>query len=241
MLTKKNRVWAVVALLTGIIGFSSCLKNDNNYTPQRPQAQIAILGSSTSMIPGIFYDNDQKVTETEFNYNFYARYAVYGGLHKFDLKKKGGDSLFTSTTYNFDSTQYYTYLIWDKAPVRSAIIKTDQSNYSRDKIGIRFLNLSQNAGPVDVYIGAEKIDSNRVYFDGNVSAASAFKLYSSFSTGSSISIKEAGTTNELAKVSGADLRIGNFNTGYYYTIYLMGVKGSSGTDKLVTNAIFSLY
>ena len=241
MLTKKNRVWAVVALLTGIIGLSSCLKNDNNYTPPRPQAQISILGSSTSMIPGIFYDNDQKVTETEFNFNFYARYAVYGGLHKFDLKKKGGDSLMTTTTYNFDSTQYYTYLIWDKAPIRSAIIKTDQSNYSRDKIGIRFFNLSANAGPVDVYIGTEKIDSNRVYFDGNVSSASAFKLFNSFSVNNAISIKEAGTSTVLATASSTDLRVGSFNAGNFYTIYIVGVKGSTGTDKLVTNAIFSLY
>lgn len=242
MLTKKNRVWAVVALLTGIIGLSSCLKNDNNYTPPRQQAQVAILSSSAGMLPGTFFDNDQKVTDKDFVYNFTASYAVFGGPHKFDLKKKGGDSLLTSTTFNFDSTQFYTYLIWNKNPIRSTIIKVDQSNYSRDKIGIRILNLSENAGPIDVYIGQEKIDSNRIYFNGDASGASVFKLYNSFSANNSLVIKEAGTNTTLTSVSGpSDLKVGQFSAGNFYTIYLMGTKGSSGADKLVGNAMYSLY
>lgn len=239
MLTKKNRIWAVVALLTGVIGFSSCLKNDNNFTNPRPQAQILFLGSSTSTAPANFFDNDQKITDSLINFNFYARYAVYGGLHKFDLKKQGGDSLIASTTFDFDSTQYYTYLIWNKAPVRTSIIKTDQTNYSRDKIGIRFLNLSENAGAVDVYVGSEKIDSNRTYFNGDVSSASIFKPYSPFSVNNTVTIKAAGTTTELANNN--SLRTGYFTQGNFYTIYLVGVKGSTGTDKLQVNSMQSLY
>jgi len=250
MLTKKNRVWAVVALLTGVIGFSSCLKNDGNVTPQRPMAQIIIKNASTSAlsVAPIFYDNDQKISDSTIKFDFIARYSVYGGPHKFDLKKKGADSLIATTgIYNIDSTQYYTYLTWGTNPVVSALIKTDQTNYSTSKIGIRFLNLSANAGPVDVYIGSEngeKIDSNRTSFtQSQIGSASTFTLFSNFSINNQITITEAGTKNKIANISLSSQTSGvtSLVPGNFYTIYLAGTKGSTGADKPVVNAFYSLY
>ncbi|MBS0027441.1 DUF4397 domain-containing protein [Chitinophaga sp. 22321] len=250
MLTKKNRVWAVVALLTGVIGFSSCLKNDSNITPQRPMAQIIIKNASTTAlsVAPIFYDNDQKISDSTIKFDFIARYSVYGGPHKFDLKKKGADSLISTTgIYNIDSTQYYTYLTWGTNPVVSALIKTDQTNYTTSKIGIRFLNLSANAGPVDVYIGSEngeKIDSNRTPFtQSQIGGASTFQLFSNFSINNQITITEAGTKTKIANISLSSQTSGvtSFVPGNFYTIYLAGTKGSNGADKPVVNAFYSLY
>jgi hypothetical protein len=250
MLTKKNRVWAAAALLTVVVGFTSCLKNDNNVTPQRPMAQIVIQNVSTSAlaVPPIFYDNDQKISDSTIRFNFLARYSVYGGAHKFDLKKKGGDSLITTTNiFNFDSTQYYTYLTWGNGPVLSAIIKTDQTNYNSSKIGIRFLNLSANAGPVDVYIGSEngeKIDSNRVTFSqSEIGSSSSFKLFNSFSINNKITITQSGTKTVIANVTlqSGVTQVPSFSPGIFYTIYLAGNKGSTGADKPLVNAFYSLY
>lgn len=252
MLTKKNRVWAVVALLTGVIGFSSCLKNDNNVTPQRPMAQIVIKNASTSAlsVAPFLFDNDQKVAEDTIKFNITATYAVYGGPHKFDLKKKAGDSLIATTgIYNLDSTQYYTYLTWGTSPVVSAFIKTDQSNYSTSKIGLRFLNLSPDAGPVDVYIGDEngqKIDSNRTTFtQSQIGSASTFQQFSSFSVNNRITVTQAGTKTVIANFTlpGATKNLipTSFAPGNFYTIYLAGNKGSTGVDKVFVSAFYSLY
>ena len=242
MLTKKNRVWAVVALLTVAIGFSSCLKNDSNITPTRPQAQIWFLNVSTNPVPATFYDNDQKISAdtTSIDFNFYSKYAAYGGTHKFDLKKQGGDSLIVSNISTYDSTSYYTFLTYDN-PVKAVAIPTNTENYDQTKIGIRFLNLSPDAGPVDVYIGSEKIDSNRNYMStGELMSATTFKLFSSFSINNTVTIKAAGSDVVLA--NSTDLLVGSFTQSYFYTIYLAGLKATTtGPTKLLVNAFPSLY
>lgn len=249
MLTKKNRVWAVAALLTGVIGFSSCLKNDNNVTPQRPMANIVIQNASTGTlsIPSFLFDNDQKVADDTITFNFIATYSVYGGPHKFDLKNKAGDSLIATTgNIALDSTQYYTYLTWGTNPILSTFIKTDQSNYSTSKIGLRFLNLSPNAGPIDIYIGSEKVDSNRTAFtQSQIGSASTFTLFSNFSVNNQILVTEAG--NKAKTIANVTLPlvqgrgVSSLIPGNFYTIYLAGIKDGSGPDKATVNAYYSLY
>jgi hypothetical protein len=240
MLIKKNRVWAVVALLAAVTGFSSCLKNDSNVTPTRPQAQNRFMNLSTSTVPATFYDNDVKVSDSIIDFNFYSRYAVYGGAHKFELRKQGGDSVIVNNISTYDSTGYYTFLMYDN-PVKAIAIPTSTENYDQTKIGIRFLNLSPDAGPVDVYIGSEKIDSNRTYMStGELMSASTFKLFSSFSINNTVTIKAAGTDDVLA--NSTDLPVTSFTQGNFYTIYLAGLKAHpSGSDKLLVNAFYSLY
>jgi hypothetical protein len=239
MLTKKNRVWGIAALLTLAIGFSSCLKNKNDFTPSRPMAAIWFMNvANTSIVPS-FYDNDEKIADS-ITYNFVSRYAVYGGLHKFDLRKKGGDSLVVSNTTNYDSTSYYTYIAYGTSTVKSVTIKSDFTGSDLNKINIRFLHLSEDAGPVDVYIGNEKIDSSRTLLQNPTSEQSTrFKQFNSFSVVDKVTIKAAGTETVLA--SNASLAIGSFRNNNVYTIYLTGSKASSGKDKLAVNAYYSYW
>jgi hypothetical protein len=165
---------------------------------------------------------------------------VYGGLHKFDLRKKGGDSLVVSNTTNYDSTSYYTYIAYGTSTVKSVTIKSDFTGSDLNKINIRFLHLSENAGPVDVYIGNEKIDSNRTLLQNPTSEQSTrFKQFNSFSVVDKVTIKAAGTETVLA--SNASLAIGSFRNNNVYTIYLTGTKGSQDKDKLAVNAYYSYW
>ncbi|NLR81302.1 DUF4397 domain-containing protein [Chitinophaga eiseniae] len=242
MLTKKNRVWAVVALLTGVAGFSSCLKSNNNYTPPRPRAQINILNASNSPVFANFYDNDQKVSDNNVTFGSYYQYSVYGGLHKFELKNKNGDSVITSLSANYDSSAFYTYIALGN-PVKSVSIVSDFTSADGSKINIRCLNLSSGADKVDFYIGNEKIDSNRNPMAlSDLYAATKFVQFSNFSSGGSVSVKKAGTNVELASASGSTLRVGSFNTGNVYTIYYLGNSANpTGLDKPLVNAMFSFY
>ncbi|NLR62175.1 hypothetical protein HGH93_29050 [Chitinophaga polysaccharea] len=243
MLTKKNRVWAAVALLTGIAGFSSCLKSNNNVTPPRPQAQINILNVSNSPVFASFYDNDQRVSNdnTNISFNTNYRYGVYGGVHKLELKNKKGDSIITSLSANFDSTSYYTYIAFDN-PVKSVNILSDFSSADGSKINIRCLNLSNGTDKIDFYIGGEKIDSNRNPMGiSDLYAATKFVQFSNFSVNNVVTIKKAGTDVTLATANSSQLKVGSFNAGQVYTIYYAGNSGSTGVDKPVVDAIFSLY
>lgn len=242
MLTKKNRVWAVVALLTGVIGFSSCLKNDTNITPPRPMAQINVLNASTNPVAASFYDNGQRISNdtTNIGLNFYARYAVYGGPHTFELRKKGGDSVINTNTTNYDSSSYYTYVIYDNNPVKSIAVLTDFKTADPAKINIRCLNLSPGATKVDFYVGNQKIDSNRAYMTGSeLVTATRFAQFGSFSINNTITIKKAGTTEVLA--NNDKLRITSFNVNGVYTIYFTGIVGVTGANQPYVNAFYSYY
>lgn len=248
MLTKKNRVWAIVALLTGVIGFSSCLKNNNDVTPQRPMARIVIHNASLSAltVPSFLFDNGQIVANDTIAFNFLATFQVYGGTHKFDLKKKAGDSTIASTgNVPLDSTAYYTYLTWGTNPALSAFIKTDVSNFNQSKIGLRFMNLSPNAGPVDFYIGNEKLDSNRTTFSqSQIGNASVFTLFTNFSINNQITVTEANDkTKVIANVTLPlipNRGVTGLVPGAFYTVYLAGMRNGTGASKAIVNAYYNV-
>lgn len=243
MLTKKNRVWAAAALLTVVTGMTSCLKNDNNVTPQRQTAKVIVMNVSNSTIPASFYDNGQKISKdgVSVGFNFVAPYNALGGAHAFDLKKLTGDSVIATSNATLDSNLYYTHVIFNN-PVKSITVLNDLASASQTKINIRCFNLSPN-GPndkVDFYIGSEKIDSNRAYMSiGELASSTTFKQFSNFSVNNAVTIKKAGTDVVLA--TNNKLTITSFSTGLVYTIYFAGTPGSTGTDKLMVDAIPSYY
>lgn len=246
MLTKNNRVWAAVALLTAAIGFTSCLKNDK-VTPSRPQAQVLILNASTSMVPASFYVDAQRISKDTANigYGFLAYYPVYGGSHTFELRKRGADSVITSSRTSYDSTGYYTWVVLGKSPVSSVAVQSDFTSASQQKINIRCLNLSTGTGAgdlVDFYVGDEKIESNKMSMSINdVAMATRFTQYTNFTNNTKISVKKAGTTEELA-VNASLTQVGKaLSVGNVYTIYFMGTKGSTGADKPIVDVIPSLF
>lgn len=242
MLTKKNRVWGVVALLTVAIGFSSCLKSKNDVTPSRQVANISFLNVANIAVDPQFYDNGVKVADTVITYGFYSSYTVYGGSHNFELRKKGSDSSIVANNYVYDSTYFYTHVIYGggTGPVRSATIKSDFTGADLNKINIRFIHLSPDAGPVDVFVGTEKIESARNFFQSTTNEeATRFKQYASFSVNDKVVIKAAGTETILANNATLKQIDNYFRIGRVYTIYLYGSKSSTGKDKIGVNAFYS--
>ena len=244
MLTKKNRVWAAAALLTVAGGMTSCLKNNNDITPQRQTAKVLVLNVSSNTVPASFYDNGQKVSQdgATIGFNFMALYSAFGGAHTFELRKASGDSVIASSNVTLDSTLYYTHIIYNN-PARSITILNDLTTASQTKINIRCLNLSPAPADslVDFYIGNEKIDSNRAYMGmSELAYATKFTQFTNFSVNNSIYVKRKGT-NEVLANNNTLKTIGYFSAGGVYTIYFAGTPGSTGTDKLMVDAVPSYY
>lgn len=235
MLTKKNRVWAMAAVVVAVAGFSACLKTPDPGPPARPVASVVVLNASTHGAGFDLYDNGQKLGDgkTALGLGFTSPYPAYGGAHVFTFKKSGADSTVGTTNIMLDSLSYYTVMAYGQSPVKVVSFSDDVSNVKDNKVYYRVFHLSPNAGPVDIYIDNKKIDSSRTYEDKFPRGFTALDLTSA----AELIVKEAGTTKELAKASNSSLKI-PLSQGGVYTIYIAGLKDNLDAKKLFVNTTY---
>jgi hypothetical protein len=241
MATKTNRLWAIAALVTMGTSFSACLKSVDT-TPSRPIAAFTIINGILSSTALDFFDNvTTKPTATNLALGFGEnRYLVYGGVHQFSFTKTGTlTPIIATTTNQFDSLNYYTLVTYgDSSSAVVRPIKDDFSSAVTTKLNIRFFNLSPNSPAVDLYLGDVKVDSNLAYI-GNSAISTAFKAISNLGSASTLKVKLTGSSAAalpIAQNTTADLISGNV-----YTIYLTGMKDSSGPLKPQLKYVKSYY
>lgn len=224
MVTKKNRIWAMLALVVAFAGLSSCLKN--NTTPQKPYTTLWFIGGVPTTYAADIYINDAKAAS-----NF--GYAIAGGFtyenpgsFRVDFKKAGGDSLLATTTGIYDTLDYHTHILYGQSPIDVYTIDEAYTfdELSTEKSNVRFFNLSPDLGPVDFYINDTKVSSSRQNMDflGGV--------YDSFVP------TDAGTVTVRAKAAGTDTEIAvktdvQLGRGYPHTLFLVGLEGNTGDFK----------
>ncbi|CAL1517308.1 DUF4397 domain-containing protein [Chitinophaga sp. MM2321] len=229
MLTKKNRVWAIAALFGGVIGFSACLK-DKTTTPQRMTYLAAIINGATEPAGVNIYNNNVVMNSDLYKTGQSAPFTDYPGLHTYSFRNAQGLGL-DSVSGQYDSLNYYTMITYnDGGAFRVSSRKEDFSSLSNSKVNYRFLNLSPNSGPIDLYIDSKKIDSNRVF---GVNAA--WNSVDPYNNSVTYVAKFAGTDSTIAvgtaRSSSSSTSVA-FLGGRVYTIYLSGMKDSTGDKKL---------
>lgn len=241
MATKRNRLWAIAALLVMGTGFTACLKSVDT-TPQRAVAGIAIINGIVSSTSLDFFDNSTtKPVAEKLSLGFGNKgYLIYGGIHTFSFTKTGTVTpIIATTTKQFDSTYYYTLVTYGDSTNGTVVsIKDDFTSAVSGKLNIRFFNLSPNSTSVDLYLEDIKVDSN-VAFIGNSSINTSFKPISNISGTSKIKVKAAGSiasTPSIAETAAANLASGNV-----YTIFLTGMKDSAGPLKPQVGYVPSFY
>lgn len=223
MVTMKNRIWAMLALVVAITGLSSCLKN--NTTPQKPYTTLVFFGGAP-----VAYAADILVNNTKAASNL--KYTTAGGINvdpgslKVDFKKEGGDSLLATTTGSYDTLGYYTHILYGQAPLEVYTIdeRLPFSELSTEKSNIRFFNLSPDIGDVDLYINDTKISSNRTYRDFLGGIYDDFMPVDANTV--TIRVKAAGADTEIAVKTDVQLA-----KGYPHTICLTGLSGETGDFK----------
>lgn len=230
MLIKKNRVWAIAALLGGVIGFSSCLKQSDP-TPQRMNYTGAIINGAYLPSSLDIFNNGAKMNTSAYKTSASAPFLDLPGIHTFSFRNLNGTGL-DSVTQQFDSLRYYTIITYNDNAKKfvSQLIREDFSSLSTSKVNFRFLNLSPNAGPVDLYINNKKVVENQPFqINAPWNAAEPFNStveYYVTPTGSTTQLVK-GTSRQSAGATQVP-----FQPGYAYTIYLSGAKDSTGDNKL---------
>lgn len=243
MTTKMNRFWAIAALCVMVTGFTACLKSSDT-TPQRPPVLVSLIQGISSTDALDFYDNGTKVpTNAPIGLGFGAyNYRTTGGVHEFSFNKTGLNAAYVSIfPQQYDSLNYYTIVTYgDSTAPQAVAVKDDFTNLTQNTLSLRFFHLASTIGAVDLYINNQKVDSNLTYRAGAL--PTTFKTQTAVNSGSSISVKLAGTQTIVASLNTSSNTTVNLQSGYAYTIYLTGLNtATSGVLAPAVNYIPSFY
>ncbi|MGE7777312.1 DUF4397 domain-containing protein [Chitinophaga sp. NPDC101104] len=221
MVTKMSRLWTLAAMTVAVTGFTSCLKNSNP-EPQKPETFIAFVNSlATPYGMDIFMDGT-KITNEKIEYGIATGTRFNPKNYKFDFKKFGSDSMLSTITAVFDTSQFTSLFVYGTQAAGAEVlrIREDWSNRSTEKANIRFFNFVPESGQVDVFLGTTKVFSSRSYED-------FLSPYNTTWTATelgqhTITVKTPAGA-ELAKLDAANLSA----RGGFYNIYYQGVKDST--------------
>lgn len=232
-------LWVMVALAG--ITMSGCLKSSDPQ-PQPAQSYISIMQLATMPpAPAVdIYFNDKKVSSNAFTPG--AVSAMYSpvdkGIFSVTFKKAGGDSIVASIPVDqYDSLGFYTVMVYNRPDGSASAlrIEDDFSDLTLDKPYFRFFHASPtiaDLGPVDLYIGNNKVSSQRMLADNEsgpyynefqASTVGYHKIQVKLSRNDSLLVESATDVNMLA--------------GNAYTIYLAGNKGGTGANALTIGAL----
>lgn len=231
MRIKKNRGWAIAALLGAVTAFSACLKSNDNVPPSRPNYYAAIInGAYIPSSMDIFKNSSQKMNSAAYKTGASAPFADIPGTYTFSFRQLNGIGL-DSVARQFDSLQYYTMITYNAGTqFRVNWQREDFSTLSNSKVNFRFLNLSPNAGPVDLYIDKKKVVENQPF-----SLSSPWQQADPYNSNVEYYVTRPGETTALvtgtSRVSQGTTQV-PFQPAQAYTIYLAGAKDSTGDNKL---------
>jgi hypothetical protein len=219
-----KRLTTVKVLLaaTSFFMLTSCLKNDDDYTPQQVAA-VSIFHASPGT-QAFNFITDRGTGSGPFTFSqrtFYNLYAA--GQRSISIRKIGGtqDTLRTGSV-NLEANKFYSIYVVDAAPNPNfLIIKDSLSNPAAGKAKIRFINLSPDAGALSLTTATDSLLFN----------ATAYKVYTPFSEISgnrtyTLKIKNNGTD----KATRQNVEI---KTGRVYTIWAKGIDNTTN-DTLKT-------
>jgi hypothetical protein len=203
-----------------LLFLSSCFKDHNNYT-NPPVAHVAFIQASTDEPPLNFYLNSNLVnTWSAIQYgNSFAYINAYTGLRtaNFNNAYTGGQIL--SDTMTLNQNAYYTLILANTATHPQALLLTDTlAQPAQGSATVRFVNLSPDAGAVDLQI---KSATTTTIANKSFTGHSGFVPVTAGS-GFSLVVTATGTSTALASLSNVNLLNGGI-----YTIWLYGLKNST--------------
>jgi len=225
--TPKNWVIGISVLCLSTLLLSSCLKSHNNDYYNPPVAYLAFIQASPDEPPVNLFLNNNQVNFNGLLFDDYLGYIrAYTGLRTFNIDNASTMSQILSDTAHLYQNQYYTMFMVNKAATPQTLLLNDtlKKPASGNAI-IRFVNVSPDAGAVDLGIqGGAKWVLNK-----------GFKGHSAFisvtATSGTLQVTQAGTSTVLATLPATQLTAGSV-----YTIWLYGLSNTTVTgEKLGIN------
>lgn len=219
---KRAGMIGMVCLLAGLL--SSCLKDKNNNVELPLAALITVINASPDSQPLDFLLDQNMANPAPIRYGHILDYTrAYTGKRVASFYVSGSQQKIIADTINLDANKYYSLFLSNSVSTPDVTLLTDTlSKPASGMAVIRFINLSTNAGAVDLDIqGGAVLASNKAY--------KSFTAFMPVEGGKSMNleIKQAGTSTVLVSLSNITLQ-----SGAIYTIWLHGLTGATDQTKL---------
>ena len=190
-----------------VLFMASCLDDDDSQNQMTPVAYVSIYHASPNAPELDVIVDDRQVNRLDFtDYTGYLNF--YTGQRNFRINPFNASNSLIDTTITFNDGAFYSVFIVNDLPNVEALTVRDSADAPADgKAKVRFINLSPDAGPLEVTAN----DKDSSLFD-----AGAFKQPSSFvevdAASSSFVLSPEDGSEALVTVSDIELRPGRFYT-----------------------------
>ncbi len=220
----KNRVANTFAILFGILVFSSCVKNNDDFTPTTSFFSIVNGYSGNASVD--FYIDNQKANANPLLYKQNTQYQeVYSGQRLLTVTQAGTTNVLVNGAVGFSPDNYYSVFLAKKTATSTdtvlGVVTIDSLTApTSGSAKLRFANLNPGATKIDVFVQGttDSLFSNRGFMD-----VSRFK-----NTGAGsrvLEIRQAGTT-----VTKSTITV-NLEAGKIYTLSTYGLfTATAGAD-----------
>jgi hypothetical protein len=210
--------WPLTLCLACLMAFalSSCLKNHTDNTPTQQVSALAVIDGSPGATQLDFFLDAVKVTASPLVQGTYLSYfTAYSGKHVANFFQSNTSTLLAHDSVTFNPNNYYS-LFLTKTTGNTAdfvLLKDSLSRPASGGISVRLVNLSADAGGVDMFVkgNASKLAANQGY-----KGVSAFATATVNPT-DTLQIVKAGTSTLLASVPCKNITI-----NAVYTVWLYG-------------------
>lgn len=226
---KKLSLQLFACLMLSIFTFSSCLKDDDDYTPIPTGYMTFINGFSESS--QIIYDLNGPNSPFAVQYQAYLRptYGVQVGKRNLQIYTHDQRTTLVDTVITVqDSAAYSTFVYGTLDDPKFALIKDKSLENLADQSGYRFLNLANETGAVNLFLGDQ---TTPIFAERAMETGATAVEHQAFIA------KESGSFSiKVTDASGAELATRDnyeFKKGQYYTFILIGTKGDTKTPPYI--------
>jgi uncharacterized protein DUF4397 len=220
----------LVAMCTLIFAASCNLNNDDTSNPQASYFLVANI--SPDAPPLALYSNGSptQIQGLPSGYSTIYFQATPGSYNFAFYDSASATSPVLSNTVSINANSYYSYFVIDSfSKVKATFVRDDLKATTSDSVFVRFLNLSPNAGVVNLFEskGDSTYYSNRTFNDQSANSGNA--------TFNRLKLRaDSIYTFQLKQPDGTILasKEDTLSGGHTYTIFAKGNVGGTGSQAI---------
>ena len=222
-----------VLALALAVGFSSCKDSKTDF-PNPDETQVATFNAATNTEDVNFFLNDAKVNTDLLKLGDHVIYTkMLAGKYGAEFKTESGESLLKDSI-KFDNKKAYSiFFVKGNDALEIVKIEDEMITPKEGKAGIRFVNISSDAGKLNFSIvNAEKeVETAPLFKDSDFKTATSFKEIDAKKQ--SFNVIDA-TSNEVIFT----LTDVNIKAGEVYTVWVKGLKNTETLDQKIEALMF---
>ena len=225
----KHFLKPAAALFAIALTITAC-SDDKNDLPAPSEAALTVVHASPGSPELTLKINGTKANARALTFGTAFPYsAIIANTYEFSITKKDSSRVMVKSNLELKANKYYSLYIAD-IPTKPVFVLTEDNLTApaADKANVRFVNLSPDAGALDLGITGVAT---------NVFTKTAFKESTAFTgvtPGAELTfeIKENTKTEVIAKVEKVKIEKGKI-----YTIWAKGLKAAADSTKLAVKVI----